>query len=420
MPKFRQVPATPQKTEKQELKEILQAPDDPLCKYPLRALGYSNEVGAAVSAMPGWGKTAETALWIPALMYLGADIYDKYKRGKDGNYSKESATKAVEQAVFQALASVILPTAAVRMGQGVAAQFTKFDGNGLSANVKEELLDKLERDFLIGKFTKGDRVDADGVFRPGKAIAIKRIKDNTFLHELGNARKRRSEESVFRKLLNFFGHPGDLHASAKTDEKLIKNYLTVKAGDIFDKQTLVENNTLEEIEQRAGSGFANAYKKAAKKAERTYQKLIEERPFFVLEKIMCTPDERYKALNDIINTDYSSISKRKDLVNNNLEKNLDAAPYLKKLMQNPKHKELIEEIAKKAEISKEVVGSYIRNKKLKMGMLKTVGGFVALGFLAVPIDHFVHNYIIKKCLEPGLENVKNFHSRLSFKKSENK
>ena len=29
--------------------------------------------------MPVWGKTAEAALWVPALMYFGADVYDKYK-----------------------------------------------------------------------------------------------------------------------------------------------------------------------------------------------------------------------------------------------------------------------------------------------------------------------------------------------------
>ena len=93
MPKIQLSPIK-QKTKQEEVKEILQSSDDPLSKYPLRALGYSNEIGAAVSTMPVWGKAAESALWIPALMYFGADIYDKYYRGKEGNYKKASATDA--------------------------------------------------------------------------------------------------------------------------------------------------------------------------------------------------------------------------------------------------------------------------------------------------------------------------------------
>ena len=124
MPKVKLTPIK-QKTKNEEVKEIITNPNDPLAKYPLRAFGYSNEFGAAVSAMPGWGKIAEAALWVPALMYLGADIYDKYRRGKEGDYTKASASAAVEQAVFQALASVVLPTAAVKMGQGIAGNFAK-------------------------------------------------------------------------------------------------------------------------------------------------------------------------------------------------------------------------------------------------------------------------------------------------------
>ena len=75
MPRVKLTPIK-QKTKKEEIKEIIQNPDDPLAKFPLRAFAYSNEVGAALSAMPVWGKSAELLLWIPALMYLGADIYD--------------------------------------------------------------------------------------------------------------------------------------------------------------------------------------------------------------------------------------------------------------------------------------------------------------------------------------------------------
>ena len=63
-----QIQEKKQKTEKQEVKELLQNPEDPLAKYPLRGFGYANEIGAALTAMPGWGKTAEALVWVPALM----------------------------------------------------------------------------------------------------------------------------------------------------------------------------------------------------------------------------------------------------------------------------------------------------------------------------------------------------------------
>ena len=34
---------------------------------------------------------------------------------------------------------------------------------------------------------------------------------------------------------------------------------------------------------------------------------------------------------------------------------------------------------------------------------------------AVPIDRFVHKYIIKKFVEPGIDNVKNIQDMLPFK-----
>ena len=78
--------------------------DDPLSRYPLRLCAYSNEIGAAISPIsPALGN----ALWAPALLYLGADIYDKYKN-EDKTYNP-SAKRSLRQAIFQGLASVILP-----------------------------------------------------------------------------------------------------------------------------------------------------------------------------------------------------------------------------------------------------------------------------------------------------------------------
>lgn len=42
----------------------------------MRGLGYTNDIGVAINEIAP--KTA-TLFWVPALMYFGADVYDKYK-----------------------------------------------------------------------------------------------------------------------------------------------------------------------------------------------------------------------------------------------------------------------------------------------------------------------------------------------------
>ena len=52
---------------------------DPLMLWPLRGLAFTLDIGAAIMDI---APTAGQALWIPALMYFGADIYDKYRNNK--------------------------------------------------------------------------------------------------------------------------------------------------------------------------------------------------------------------------------------------------------------------------------------------------------------------------------------------------
>lgn len=416
MPKVKLTPIK-QKTKKEEIKEIIQSPDDPLAKYPLRAFGYSNEVGAAVSAMPVWGKAAEVGLWVPALMYLGADIYDKFRRGKEGDYTKASAAAAVEQATFQALASVILPTTAVKMGQGIAGYAAKFDKAGLTATAKEEIFEKLKDDYSKAKFAKGDRLDEKGVLKTGKQAVWERIYDHSFLHELDNTKVKLQKENIFKKFAKIFVHSSDKEALAKTDRTTIENYLKRKVEYIFDLQTLIETKSAEEIEKTGDKKLIQLYHKAMEKAAKNFQNLIKERPNYVVEKILSSGEEKHKNLIETISRYYPQINDKKQLVAATDGGKLLSSQLLENLMKNEENKKLITELAKKAEASGEIISKMLQNKVLKLGLLKTTGGFIALGCLAVPIDHFVHKYIIKKFVEPGIENVVTIKEKLSFKQS---
>lgn len=57
--------------------------------------------------------------------------------------------------------------------------------------------------------------------------------------------------------------------------------------------------------------------------------------------------------------------------------------------------------------SEDIIKKFQKSKMTKSKMLKTLGGFVALGIAIKPIDHFVEKVVIKKVVEPNLSNVFN-------------
>ena len=108
---------------------------DPLRNWPLKGLAYSNELGAVI--MPISPKLG-AALWVPAWMYIGADVYDKWKND-DTTYSP-SGKRGLKEAIFQSFASIAMPTAAVGIGQRTASFLARFTKTGLSAKAREDVL----------------------------------------------------------------------------------------------------------------------------------------------------------------------------------------------------------------------------------------------------------------------------------------
>lgn len=107
---------------------------DPLQTWPVKGLAFSNEVGAIVGEVsPKFG----TLLWVPALMYMGADIYDKYKN--DEQQYNPSVKRGIKQAIFQVGASVMLPTLAIDFGHNAISGLNKLSKTGLSINAKQKV-----------------------------------------------------------------------------------------------------------------------------------------------------------------------------------------------------------------------------------------------------------------------------------------
>lgn len=122
---------------------------DPLMKMPLRGAAFSNEVGEGLRPLIG---EYATLSWIPALLYIGADIYDKYKNNQT-EYSP-SSRRGFQQAVFQGMASIALPLVAVKAGQNLFSMIGLASKDKITINMQEKISELAQRYVTNGKMHK--------------------------------------------------------------------------------------------------------------------------------------------------------------------------------------------------------------------------------------------------------------------------
>lgn len=292
---------------------------DPLMKWPARGLAYTNELGAALSEVaPKLG----TLLWFPAMLYFGADIYDKYKNEKT-SYDP-NAKRGTEQAIFQLLASVLLPTGAVITGQKVASVLGVMGKTGLSLQSREEIIN-----FLQG-FTSRRHIEK---FK-GNIDTFKEL----FKESISTKRDKLIREGRLKNPVRMFGdaifgkrHPESLAMSQK-DRVLA--FADKHIDEMFNIYSNLEQN-----------------QKPQEFSDKLWNKFIK-----LKDKYSRDPDYKATALRDA---------------------------------------------------AEDIIKQYQKNKIMRTKILKTVGGFVALGLAINPIDKFVENVIIKRFVEPNLGTV--FH-----------
>lgn len=277
---------------------------DPLMKWPLRGAAFTNEVGEAMRPLIGGYATLS---WVPALMYIGADIYDKYKNDET-EYSPNSK-RLLKQAIFQGMASIFLPLVAVKAGQNFFSIFGRLSENKVSINSQEQI-SKIAEDFIM----------------------------NGQLYAYHNDKKE-GTRVFLDKVHNVIDY--------NKQEKNTKNPIV----KIFNKIEIATLNLLK-INNESIDKFATS----------TIQDLIEKR-----ERVL-NPTEEFKS---------SKIYRN----------------YVDNLAKGQTKR-----VAVKSALTK-----YQQRKMLKGKTIKTIGGFIALGSLIKPIDHFVDNVLIGKVLGPGID-----------------
>lgn len=292
---------------------------DPLMNWPVRGLAYSNELGAALSEIaPKLG----VLLWFPAMLYFGADIYDKYKNEKT-SYDP-NAQRGTEQAIFQLLASVVLPTAAVIAGQKTASVMGAMGKNGLTLQTQEEVINFMQ------------------------------------------------EFSSRRHLENF-----------TNNKQAFKDQFVASITTKREKLTR-ENKIKNPIKFLADTIFARRHPEAIAMSQK--DKVLK----FADKNI----DSMFKMYDDLMT------GKRPQEFSDKMWKKFNKLKD--KYAKDPDYKATYLRDA-----AEDIIKKFQKSKMTKTKMLKTAGGFVALGLAIKPIDNFVEKVVIKKVVEPNLNNVFN-------------
>ncbi len=204
--------------------------NDPLMKWPIRGLAFTNDIGAAVMDIaPKLG----TLLWYPAMMYFGADIYDKYRNNKE--FYDPNARRGLSQAIFQAFASVIFPIVAVHTGQKTASVLARKSDTKLSLQTQEEA-SKFLQDFMSRRKLYKYKNNKDA-FKTEFSTSLENFIDNkTREHE---------NKNVFKKVFDliFSGrHPEEMGKEGQDRRQIIHEFMDKKIDDIFEIREALDNN----------------------------------------------------------------------------------------------------------------------------------------------------------------------------------
>lgn len=228
---------------------------DPLMEWPVRGMAFTNDIGAAIADI---APKAGMAMWVPALMYFGADIYDKYRNNKE-DYDP-STKRGLKQAMFQAFASVIFPIATVHVGQKTASILARNSKEGLSLQSKEEVI----RDHINNMTQTSLREYQNNV--EGYKNAYRKALD----HTIDETTRKHEYKNPFKLVGNLlFGHRHP-EAMGKDRRAKIHDFIDKRIDNIFEmRQQLLEGKKPEKMSKKLFKQFEKlkeAYKNDPKYA----------------------------------------------------------------------------------------------------------------------------------------------------------
>jgi len=298
---------------------------DPLMQWPVRGMAFTNDIGAAIMDI---APKAGTLFWVPALMYFGADIYDKYRNDKE-SYDP-SARRGLKQAMFQTFASILFPIVAVHLGQKAFSIGAKMDKTGLSLQTREEIIQH-HSEYMSNRKLRNHELST---YKEQYNLALDNYIDETM--------RTHKNQSPIKTFINTIFGSRHRDVLGKSQRPKIHEYISKHINDVFEtRQQLIDGKQPKSISKKMFDQF-NSLKSEYKKDP------------------LHLHDYKEKAAKDTI-----------------------------KAIEN--------------------------SKVYRLKLVKTVGGFIALGALIQPIDKFVEHVIIEKFVDPSLKRFEANGQVNSFK-----
>lgn len=206
---------------------------DPLANNWLNCVLYSTELGAVVHEISP--KMAQ-ALWIPTIMYLGADIYDKYKNDK--NTFSPSGKRGVEQAIYQGVAGFMLPAASICVGQQLVSPIGKLVNKGLSVNAKEAALTHIRSSLdqcVGGRFKNYENFE--------------KFVMNSLENRINACKREKKSDGFFKKIMKYTQKKYSL---AGKDSEKIKSFARQNIKNLYEiKEQLEQGVKPQNISKRS-------------------------------------------------------------------------------------------------------------------------------------------------------------------------
>lgn len=285
---------------------------DPLNKKLFVLMSYSNETGTLISEIaPRLG----TALWAPTFMYLGADIYDKYKNDKD-SYNP-SAKRAFKRAIYQGITTLLALPTVIFIGQKLASPLTKMDKFGISGNAKDSIF-KHTRNVIDQ--AHGDALESSDKF------------ENLVVKSLDNIINARQNE---KQTLSFFKR--------------------------IQKSLFTSRYNLLECDKKKVLAFAKH------NAQKTFEILTA--------------------------------------LKNNQTNLLPKKVYKKYVEVLPVMKEMYNEVDYSHHATRAALKEFQKTQIFKNKLIKTISGITTLVVFAIPVNNFVEKHIMKKFINPGIDQI---------------
>lgn len=234
------------KSEQEVIKPVKRK--DIYAEMPIRALGYTNELGEAIRPI---SPMLANLSWLPAIGYISADIADKYKQDEYANQDP-SKGRASKQFVTQLLASVFLPTGAVKIGQSLVNGGAAYGKTGLSINERERIsntvLDSMKSGEHKNFLNEAGLVDKD---------AYKESLSGKFDEILKHQNTHKKNRNPLKMAVNLFKR----QVVKKVTPENVKKYANSVVDRLIDeRQQLLDGVAPEGLSKKAFNKFVKATK----------------------------------------------------------------------------------------------------------------------------------------------------------------